>query len=107
MAMNLLREYVRGLLAEMSLPGMQWVDTNLASLDPEILDRIWSMYTNTYLSMGMDLSASSASGLTKYQGVFLIDVDDPPDGVPDAFIIYKSTIFGNQIGRRRKIEWNT
>ena len=95
--MKLLREYIRGLLVEMSLPGMQWVDTNLTSLDPEILDRIWSMYTNTYLSMGMDLSASSAAGLTKYQGVFLIDVDEPPDGVPDAFIIYKPTTFGNKI----------
>ena len=92
-----IREYIRDLLTEMSLPGMQWVDTSLATLEPEILDRIWSMYTNTYLSMGMDLSASSAAGLTKYQGVFLIDVDDPPDGVPDAFIIYKPTAFGNKI----------
>ena len=27
----------------------------------------------------------------------MIDVDTPPDGVPDAFIIYKPTAFGNKI----------
>jgi hypothetical protein len=47
--------------------------------------------------MGMDLSADSAGGLAKYKSVFLIDVDSPPDGIPDAFIIYKPTGFGNKI----------
>ncbi len=96
-AESTLREYVRELLIELALPSMQWVDTDLGSIDPEVLDRIWDMYTNTYLSMGMDLSASSAAGLKKYKGVFLIDVDTPPDGVPDAFIIYKPTTFGNKM----------
>jgi len=95
--MKLLREYIRNLLAELSLPSMQWIDMDLGSLESGVLDRIWSMYTNTYLSLGMDLSAASASGLAKYKGVFLIDVDTPPDGVPDAFIIYKPTAFGNKI----------
>jgi len=95
--MNLLREYISEILTELSLPSMQWVDMDVGSLEPEVLDRIWSMYTNTYLSLGMDLSASSAGGLAKYKGVFLIDVDTPPDGVPDAFIIYKPTAFGNKI----------
>ena len=95
--MKLLREYVREMLAELALPAMQWVDTDLGSLDAEALDRIWDMYTKTYLSMGMDLSASSAAGLKKYKSVFLIDVDTPPDGVPDAFIIYKPTPFGNKL----------
>ena len=94
---SFLREYVRELLIELALPSMQWVDTDLGSIDPEVLDRIWDMYTNTYLSMGMDLSASNAAGLKKYKGVFLIDVDTPPDGVPDAFIIYKPTAFGNKM----------
>lgn len=95
--MKILREYIRNLLAELALPGMQWVDADLGSLSSEELQRVWDMYTNTYLSMGMDLSASSAGGLSKYKAVFLIDVDTPPDGIPDAFIIYKSTSFGNKI----------
>ena len=94
---SLAREYTRRVLSEISLPSIQWVDVNLASLESKDLDRIWSMYTNTYLSLGMDLSASSAAGLTKYKAAFLIDVDDPPDGIPDAFIIYKPTAFGNKI----------
>jgi len=76
---------------------MQWVEMDIGSLPPEILDRLWSMYTSTYLSLGMDLSAPNAAGLAKYKGVFLIDVDVPPDGIPDAFIIYKPTAFGNKI----------
>jgi len=95
--MKLLREYISEILTELSLPSMQWVDMDVGSLEPEVLDRIWSMYTNTYLSLGMDLSAASAGGLAKYKGVFLIDVDTPPDGIPDAFIIYKPTAFGNKI----------
>ena len=95
--MKLLREYIRNILTELSLPGMQWVDLDLGSLEPAALDRIWSMYTSTYLGLGMDLSAASAGDLTKYKGVFLIDVDTPPDGIPDAFIIYKPTAFGNKI----------
>ena len=95
--MSLLRSYINNILSEDALPGMQWVDFDLSSLDPVVLNRIWTMYTNTYLSMGMDLSAASASGLLKYKGVFLIDVDNPPDGVPDAFIIYKPTPFGNKM----------
>ena len=94
---SVVREYIHGILTELSLPSMQWVDMDLGSLEPEVLDRIWKMYTNTYLSMGMDLSAASAGGLAKYKGVFLIDVDTPPDGIPDAFIIYKPTAFGNKI----------
>ena len=95
--MKLLREYIKEMLLELALPGMQWVDADLGSLSSEELQRVWDMYTNTYLSMGMDLSASSAGGLTKYKAVFLIDVDTPPDGIPDAFIIYKPTTFGNKI----------
>ena len=94
---KLLREYIRSTLTELSLPPAQWVNTDLASLDPDALNRLWTMYTNTYLSMGMDLSATGPAGLTRYKGVFLIDVDMPPDGMPDAFIIYKPTAFGNKI----------
>ena len=95
--MSLLRKYIREVIDVKPQYSMQWVDTDLASLDADTLDRIWGMYTNTYLSMGMDLSASSAAGLKKYKSVFLIDVDTPPDGIPDAFIIYKPTAFGNKL----------
>jgi hypothetical protein len=94
---RIIREQLEEDPAPVLLPSMEWVDMNLGTLDPEMLDRVWDMYTNTYLSMGMDLSADSAGGLTKYKGVFLIDVDTPPDGIPDAFIIYKPTAFGNKI----------
>ena len=95
--MNLIREYIRELLAEQPSSGARWVEREITSLEPAVLDRVWMMYTNTYLSMGMDLSAQTAAGLMKYKGIFLIDVDSPPDGIPDAFIIYKPTDYGNKI----------
>ena len=88
------RQYIR---EEEDDSFSQWVDVDLASLAPDVLERVWEMYTSTYLSMGMDLSAPDAQGLIKYKAVFLIDVDSPPDGVPDAFILYKPTSFGNKI----------
>jgi|TARA_R110000851_G_scaffold28053_2_gene78500 hypothetical protein len=94
---RIIREQLEEDQVEFTLPKMQWVDKDIGTLDPIMLDRVWDMYTNTYLGMGMDLSADSAGGLTKYKGVFLIDVDTPPDGIPDAFIIYKPSSFGNKI----------
>ena len=95
--MKLLLENWRKYLNEEDLPPGEWVEIDLATLEPEKLERVWTMYSNTYLNMGMDLSASGASGLMKYKGVFLIDVDTPPDGISDAFILYKETDFGNKI----------
>jgi len=95
--MKLLLENWRKYLNEEDLPASEWVKINLETLEPEKLERIWTMYTNTYLNMGMDLSVEDASGLTKYNGVFLVDVDTPPDGISDAFILYKETDFGNKI----------
>jgi hypothetical protein len=88
------RQYIR---EEEDDSFSQWVDVDMASLAPDVLDRVWEMYTNTYLSMGMDLSAPDAQGLLKYKAIFLVDVDVPPDGVPDAFIMYKPTPFGNKL----------
>jgi len=85
---------LRNLLLEVELPTGQWVDAPLASLPEDQLERLWKNYTDTYLSMGMDLSAKDAEGLKKYNAVFLIDLDDPPDGLSDAFIVYKRTAFG-------------
>jgi len=92
-----LKQLIKEELDNIRLSNKEWVDTDLASLDADTLGRLWNMYTNTYLSMDMDLSASSAEGLKKYKSVFLIDVDTPPDGIPDAFIIYKPTDFGNKL----------
>ena len=76
----------------------EWSDIALSDLTPDELERVWTMYSNTYLNMGLDLSVSSAEGLrSKYRGVFLIDVDNPPDGIADAFLVYKPTRFGNKI----------
>jgi hypothetical protein len=94
--MKELRRYVRCIL-ESSSPSLGWVNTDLATLDDDTLKRVWEMYTNTYLGLGMDLSATGPAGLAKYKGIFLIDVDSPPDGLSDAFIIYKPTGFGNKI----------
>ena len=94
---RIIREQLEGEPVTLALPSMQWVSMDLTSLPSEILDRLWSMYTTTYLNLGMDLSASNAAGLAKYKGVFLIDVDTPPDGIPDAFIVYKPTAYGNKI----------
>ena len=95
--MKLLLENWRKYLNEEDLPPGEWVEIDLATLEPEKLERVWTMYSNTYLNMKMDLSVSDASGLVKYKGVFLIDVDTPPDGISDAFILYKETDFGNKI----------
>ena len=95
--MKLLLENWRKYLNEEGLPPGEWVEMDLTALEPEKLERIWTMYTNTYLSMKMDLSIPDASGLVDYKGVFLIDVDTPPDGISDAFILYKETDFGNKI----------
>ena len=91
--MKLLLENWRQYLNEEDLPPGEWVEIDLATLEPEKLERVWTMYSNTYLNMKMDLSVSDASGLVKYKGVFLVDVDSPPD----AFILYKETDFGNKI----------
>ena len=76
----------------------EWSDIALSDLTPDELERVWTMYSNTYLNKGLDLSVASAEGLrSKYRGVFLIDVDSPPDGIADAFLVYKPTRFGNKI----------
>ena len=94
--MNLLLENWNKYLNEEVMS--EWSDIALSDLTPDELERVWTMYSNTYLNMGLDLSVSSAEGLrSKYRGVFLIDVDNPPDGIADAFLVYKPTRFGNKI----------
>ena len=95
--MKLLLENWRRYISEVDLPEGEWVDVDLIDLEGLELSRLWTMYTNTYLDAGMDLSAADAQGLRKYKASFLIDVDAPPDGIADAFIIYKPTPFGNKM----------
>ena len=95
--MKFLLENWRRYISEVNLSEGEWVDVNLTDLEGPELNRLWTMYTNTYLDAGLDLSAADAQGLKKYKATFLIDVDTPPDGIADAFIIYKPTSFGNKM----------
>ena len=84
------------ILSELEIPSNKWVDYDLKKVDKDGMDNIWDMYKTSYLKQGMDLSANSASEMqTKYKAVRLKDIDN--DNIPDAFIIYKPTRFGNKI----------
>jgi hypothetical protein len=67
----------------------EWIDVPLSSIPEQNLQRLWDNYSQTYTKHGLDLSVSGAEGLRSYTGVFLVDNDTPPDGLSDAFIIYK------------------
>jgi hypothetical protein len=83
-------------LNELEIPSNRWVDLDLSKLDKAGVDLIWKMYTDTYSKEGMDFSADDANELkTKYKATYLKDVDQ--DHLPDAFIIYKETVYGNKI----------
>jgi len=74
----------------------KWIDTDLKGQDDDMMQLIWTMYTDTYSKQGLDFSADDYAELkTKYQATFLKDVDH--DRIPDAFIIYKKTKYGNKI----------
>ena len=71
-----------------------WGD--MKKIDEDGLKLIWQMYTDTYSQAGMDFSADDFKELqSKYKATFLKDVDK--DGLADAFIIYKTTKYGNKI----------
>lgn len=90
-----LRTY-ENFLNELQIPSGKWVDLDLSRIDQEGIDSIWKMYTDTYAKQGMDFSADDSVELkTKYKATFLKDVDS--DKLPDAFIIYKETHYGNKI----------
>lgn len=74
---------------ETDLLTSEWIDVSLADLPEKNLQRLWDNYSSCYMKHGLDLSVSDAQGLRGYTGVFLIDEDTPPDGLSDAFIIYK------------------
>jgi hypothetical protein len=84
------------MLNEMEIPSGRWIDFDLSKVDDDGMKQIWSMYTNTYAKQGMDFSADDYREMqTKYKATFLKDVDR--DSLPDAFIIYKETRYGNKI----------
>ena len=75
-----------------------WVDVSLAELPQKNLERLWDNYKTCYEGHGLDLSVKNAEGLRSYTGVFLVDKDAPPDGLSDAFIIYKKKgTFGKKL----------
>ena len=84
------------ILNELEIPSDKWVDLDLKQIDDDGMKQIWQMYITTYLNAGMDLSANSWREMqSKYKATALKDVDS--DHIPDAFIIYKQTKFGNKI----------
>jgi hypothetical protein len=84
------------ILNELEIPSDIWVDLDLNKIDDEGMKQIWQMYITTYLNAGMDLSANSWKEMqSKYKATALKDVDS--DHIPDAFIVYKQTRFGNKI----------
>lgn len=79
-----------------NVPFKQWTDFVLKSLDKETMEIVWNMYTTTYGGEGLDFSATDMNDLQqKYSAIFFMDVNN--DKIPDAFIIYRKTEFGNKI----------
>lgn len=77
-------------------PIKTWIDVNLRTLDIETMNYIWKIYLDTYGSKGIDLSATDVHDMqNKYESIMLMDVDG--DKLPDAFIFYKKTPYGNKI----------
>ena len=87
---------LNAILKEFEIPSGEWINYDLQKVDKDGMDIIWDMYKSSYLKQGMDLSANSAGEIqSKYKAVRLKDIDN--DNVPDEFIIYKPTKFGNKI----------
>lgn len=84
------------LIPELEIPSGKWVDMDMSSIDKEGMKHIWKIYSDAYSAQSLDFSASGASEMqSKYKAIKLIDVDK--DKIPDAFIIYKPTKFGNKM----------
>lgn len=77
-------------LEKISLNKKVWVDTNIGSIDKDMLDKIWEMYKTTYTKEGIETYGSFDNWrktIQNHKMCWLIDVDEDPD--PDAFIIYE------------------
>jgi hypothetical protein len=84
------------IVEKFALPNKKWVDYDMSKLSPDDAEVIWKMYVTTYQGEGLDLSADDSKELVqKYKATWLIDVDK--DKLPDAFIVYKETKYGNKI----------
>ena len=84
------------LLPELEIPSGKWVDMDMSQIDKDGMKHIWKVYSDAYSAQSLDFSANNASELqSKYKAIKLIDVDE--DKIPDAFIIYKPTKFGNKM----------
>ena len=87
---------LRDLIPELEIPSGKWVDMDMSQIDKEGMSHIWKVYSDAYSAQSLDFSANSASEMqSKYKAIKLIDVDK--DKIPDAFIIYKPTKFGNKM----------
>ena len=87
---------ISSIIEKLNVSPKKWIDIDLKKLDNETGEKIYTMYTDTYLPQGMDLSANDWKEMQdKYKATWLIDIDK--DKEPDAFIIHKETEFGNKI----------
>ena len=93
---SILKYLIETIVEKFDLKDKVWKDYNLSLLDDDDMKVIWNMYSNTYAKNGLDFSVNDFGELkTKYKAVYLEDVDN--DGVPDAFIVFRPTEFGNKI----------
>jgi len=83
-------------VSELTIPSGKWVELDLMQIDDKGMQTIWDMYTSTYAQEGLDFSADDYHELrTKYKATAIKDIDS--DQIPDAFIIYKKTRWGNKL----------
>jgi hypothetical protein len=84
------------LIPEWDIPSNKWVDIDLKRIAADDMRDMWTMYTTSYLQQGLDLSASNWHEMqAKYKAAALKDIDY--DHIPDCFIVYKQTPFGNKV----------
>lgn len=87
---------LQNILEDFKIPSGKWIDYDLSKIPQDGMENIWDMYSTAYIKANLDLSANGWRELqSKYKAVALLDVDK--DNVPDAFIIYKVTPFGNKM----------
>ena len=79
---------------EYEFPKKKWVSISLGKLDTQTKKKLWSMYVDTYQSIGLHIEDVNTM-TSKYKVSWFIDIDKDPE--PDAFVIYKETKLGNKL----------
>lgn len=88
-----MRKY-KSLIEDVYFKNDTWSEVEIKDLSDEQLKKLWDTYVHSYKDIG--LSVKSLRDLTqKYRIAWMIDIDR--NNLPDAFIIYKVTKFGNKL----------